>query len=128
VIEGVQQVEQRRPLAEVDILASLSAGEIERLALRSTPVHLGEGENFALDEEQWALLLLASGRVRVHEPGAAGPGLTISMVEAPTVVTLTGFAAWPSRVVVVEALQPSVLRVLEWEVFEDVVHRNPEAG
>jgi CRP-like cAMP-binding protein len=50
------------------------------------------------------------------------------MVEDPTVVTQTSFAARPSRAVVVEALEPSVLRVLEWEVFEDVVRRNPEVG
>ena len=59
----------------MDILASLSPQEIERLALRSASVHLGAGETFALDEEQRALLLLASGRVRVHEPNAAGRGL-----------------------------------------------------
>jgi CRP/FNR family cyclic AMP-dependent transcriptional regulator len=128
VIEGVPQEEQGRPLAKVDILASLSAEEIERLALLSASMHLGTGETFALDKERRALLLLGSGRVRVHEPNAAGPGITISMVDAPTVVTLTGFAARPSRTVVVEALEPSVLRVLEGEDLEDLVHRNPEVG
>jgi CRP/FNR family transcriptional regulator, cyclic AMP receptor protein len=128
VIEGVPQEEQERHLAEVDILGSLPPEEIERLALLYASVHLGAGETFALDEERRALLLLASGRVRVHEPNAAGPGITISMVEAPTVVTQTGFAARPSRAVVVEALEPSVLRVLDVEDFEDLVHRNPEVG
>jgi CRP/FNR family transcriptional regulator, cyclic AMP receptor protein len=128
VIEGLQQKKQRRPLAEVDILTSLPPEEIERLALISAPVHLGAGETFALDEERRALILLASGRVRVHEPNAAGPGLTVSMVEVPTVVAQTGFAARPSHAVVVEALQPSVVRVLEGEDFEDLVHRNPEVG
>jgi CRP/FNR family transcriptional regulator, cyclic AMP receptor protein len=128
VIEGVPQVEQRSPLAEVDILTSLPSKEIERLALRSASVQLGAGETFALDEKQRALFLLASGRVRVHEPNIAGPGLTISMVEYPTIVTQTGFAARPSRAVVVEALQPSVLRVLEARDFESLVHRNPEVG
>ena len=128
MIEGVQQVEQRLPLAEVDILTSLPSKEIERLTLRSASVHLGVGETFALDEEQRALLMVVSGRVRVHEPHARGPGLTISMVEAPTLVAQTGFAARPSHAVAVEALQPSVLRVLEGEDFEDLVHRNPEVG
>jgi CRP/FNR family transcriptional regulator len=128
VIEGVPAKEQWWPLAQVDILASLTPEEIERLALLSASVHLGAGETFALDEERRALLLLASGWVRVREPNAAGPGLTISMVEDPTVVTQTGFAVRPSRAEVVEALEPSVLRVLEWEVFEDVVRRNPEVG
>jgi CRP/FNR family transcriptional regulator, cyclic AMP receptor protein len=128
VIEDVPRGEQRQPLAEVDILASLTPEEIERLALLSASVHLGAWETLALDEERRALLLLASGRVRVHEPSAARPGLTISMIEVPTVVTQTGFAARPSRTVVVEALEPSVLRVLEWEVFEDVMRHNPEVA
>ena len=128
MIEGVPQEEQGRSLAEVDILASLAPQEIERLSLLTSSVHLGAGETFALDEEQGALLLLVSGRVRVHEPNAAGPGLTISIVEALTVVTQTCFAARPSRAVVVEALEPSVLRVLEGEDFEDLVQRNPEVG
>jgi CRP/FNR family transcriptional regulator, cyclic AMP receptor protein len=128
VIEGVPQEEQGQALAEVDILALLPPEEIERFALLSASVQLGAGETFALDEERRAILLLASGRVRVHEPNAAGPGLTISMVEAPTIVTQTGFAARPSRAVVVEALEPSVLRVLDVEDFEDLVHRNPEVG
>ena len=128
MIEDVPHGEQRQPLAEVDILASLTPEEIERLALLSASVHLGAWETLALDEEQRALVLLASGRVRVHEPSAAGPGLTISMVEDPTVSAQTGFAARPSRAVVVEALESSVLRVLENEAFEDVVRRNPEVG
>jgi CRP/FNR family cyclic AMP-dependent transcriptional regulator len=128
VLEGVPQEKQRRLLAEVDILASLPPAEIERLALRSASVHLAAGETFALDEERKALLLQASGQVRVRKPNAAGPGLTISVVDDATVVTLTGFATRPSRAVVVEALEPSVLRVLAWEDFEDLVLRNPDAG
>ena len=128
MIEGVPQEEHRWPLAKVDILASLSPEEIECLALHSASVHLGAGEAFALDEDQRALLLLAMGRVRVHEPNTAGPGLTISMVEDPTIVTQTGFAARPSRAVVVEALEPSVLQVLRGEEFENLVRRNPEVG
>jgi CRP/FNR family transcriptional regulator, anaerobic regulatory protein len=128
VIEGVPQEEQLWPLAKVDILASLSLEEIERLAQLSASVHLGTGETLALDEERCALLLLTSGRVRVHEPNTNGPGLTIFMVEDPTVVARTGFAANSSRVVVVEALEPSVLLLLEGEDFEDLVRRNPEVG
>jgi CRP/FNR family transcriptional regulator len=128
VIEGVPQEKQRRPLAKVDILASLSPEEIERLVLLSGSVDLGAGEGFALEEGRCALLLLTSGRVRVHEPNPAGPGLTISMVEDPTVVAHTGFTTWPPRALVVEALEPAVLRVLEGEAFYDLVRRNPEVG
>jgi CRP/FNR family cyclic AMP-dependent transcriptional regulator len=128
VIEGVPMKEERWSLAKVDILESLSLDEIERLALLSASVHLGAGEALVLEEGRCALLLLTSGRVRVHEPNAAGPGLTLSLVENPTVVTQTGFAAWLPRVVLVEAFEPSVLRVLEGEAFDDLVRRNPEVG
>jgi CRP/FNR family transcriptional regulator, cyclic AMP receptor protein len=128
VIEDVPQEEQLWRLAKVDILQSLSLEEIERLALLSASVHLGEGETFALDEGRCALLLLTSGRVRVHEPKTAGPGLTISLVEDPTIVAQTGFAGRSSRAVVVGALEPSDLRVLEGEDFEDLVRGNPEVG
>ncbi len=71
MIEGVQQVEQRLPLAEVDILTSLPSKEIERLSLRSASVHLGVAETFALEEEQRALLMVVSGReFTSHTPGA----------------------------------------------------------
>jgi CRP/FNR family cyclic AMP-dependent transcriptional regulator len=128
VIEGVPQEERPWPLAKVDILQSLPLEEIERLALLSASAHLVAGDSFDLDEHRQALLLLTSGRVRVHEPNATGPGLTLSMVEAPTVVAQSDFAAQPSRAVVVEALEPSVVRVLEGEDFEDLVRRNPEVG
>ena len=128
MIEGVPQEKQLWPLAKVDVLQSLSSEEIERVAQLSASVLLGRGEAFDLEEGRCALLLLTSGRVRVHEPNATGPGLTILMVEDPTVVAQTGFAARSSRAVVVEALEPSVLRVLEREDFEDLVRRNPEVG
>ena len=128
MIEGVPQEEQLWPLAKVDILQSLPLEEIERLALLSASAHLVAGDSFDLDEGRWALLLLTSGQVRVHEPNTTGPGLTISMVEAPTIVTQTGFAAWPPRTMVVEALEPSDLRVLQGEAFDDLVRCNPEVG
>ena len=127
MIEGVQD-EQRWPLAKVDVLEGLALKEVERLALLSASVNLEAGETFALDEDRRALLLLASGRVRVQEPNAAGPGLTISMVEDRTVVVQTGSAPQRSRALRVEALESSVLRVLAREDFEDLVRRNPEVG
>ena len=51
-----------------------------------------------------------------------------TLVEDPTVVAHTGFTTWPPRALVVEALEPAVLRVLEGEAFYDLVRRNPEVG
>jgi CRP/FNR family cyclic AMP-dependent transcriptional regulator len=128
VIEDAPVKELERLLAKVEILEPLPPDEVERLALRSTSVCLEAGEAIAVDEDRETLLLLASGWVRVHEPSAAGPDLTISMVEEGTVVGQSGFAARLSRALRVEALQPSTLLVLGWEDFEELVFRNPKVG
>ena len=126
--EYAPPAEQRPLLAKVDVLKGLTPEEVEHLALRSTAVRLEAGETFALDEDRRTLLLAASGRARVHEPSAGGQDLTTSMVEEGTVLGQTGFAPRRSRALRVEALDPSVVRVLLWEDFEDLVHRNPEVG
>ena len=128
MIEDAPVKELERLLAKVDILEPLPPEEVERLALRSTAVRLEAGEAFALEEERETLHLLTSGRVRVHELNAAGPDLTISMVEGGTVVGQSGFAARLSRALRVEALQPSTMLVLRWEDFEELVVRNPKVG
>jgi hypothetical protein len=101
VTEHATEQQQQRLLAKVDVLESLSPEEAERLALLSSSVRLEAGEAIALAEDRQTLLLLAGGRVRVHEPSAAGPDLTISIVEDGTVVGQTGFApptlAGPAR-------------------------------
>jgi hypothetical protein len=78
--------------------------ELERLASLASELRLQAGEAVALDEERETLLLLASGRVRVHEPSAAGPDLTISIVEERTVAAQSGFASRLLRAMRVEAL------------------------
>ena len=128
MIEDAPAKELERLLAAVDILEPLPPEEVERLALLSSSMRLERGEGIALDEDRKSLLLLASGWVRVYERNATGPGLTISMVEDRTVVAQTGFAARTSRAVAVEALEPSDLRILEGEAFDDLVRRNPEVG
>jgi CRP-like cAMP-binding protein len=91
VIEDAPPKELERLLDKVDILEPLPPEEVERLALHSSSRHLEAREAVALNEDRETLLLLASGRVRVHEPSAAGSDLTISMVEAGAVVGHTGF-------------------------------------
>ena len=120
--------ELERLLTKVDILEPLPPEEVERLALLASEMRLEEGEAIALDEDRPALLLLASGWVRVHEPSVAGPALTISMVEDGTVVGQSGFAVRLSRALRIEALQSSTMLVLRWEDFEELVLRNPEVG
>jgi CRP/FNR family cyclic AMP-dependent transcriptional regulator len=128
VIEDAPVKELERLLAKVDILEPVPPEEVERLALLSSSMRLEAGKAVALDEDRETLLLLASGRVRVHEPSAEGQDLTFSLIEDGTVVGQTGFAVRRSRALRVEALQPSTMLVLRWEDFEDLVFRNPEVG
>jgi CRP/FNR family transcriptional regulator len=128
VIEDAPVKELEHLLTKVNILESLPPEEVECLALLSSSVGLEAGEAVTLDEDRETLLLLASGWVRVHEPSAAGPDLTISLVEDGTVVGQSGFAVRASRALRVEALQPSTMLVLRWEDFEGLVFRSPEVG
>ncbi len=84
-----------------------------------------------MDEDRETLLLLASGRVRVHEPSTTGrgPDLTFTMIEEGTaVVGTSGFAVRLPRGLRIEALRPSTMLVLGWEDFEELVLRNPEVA
>jgi CRP/FNR family transcriptional regulator, cyclic AMP receptor protein len=120
--------EEQLLLAEVDILEDLPKSEVDYLATRSQIVRLGKKESLTLGEDLHGILLLVSGRVRVHEPAFRGQDLTFSVVEGTTVVRQSGSALRPSRTLRVEALQASVLRVLVWEDFEELVLRNPKVG
>jgi len=120
--------EEQLLLTEVDILEGLPQSEMEYLATRSAIVRLGRKENLNLGGNHRGVLLLVSGRVRVHEPALRGQDLTFSVAEGGTVVGQPGSALRPSRTLRVEALEASVLRMLGWEDFEDLVLRNPKVG
>ena len=120
--------EQLLLLAEVDIMKDLPQSELEYVATRSRIVRLSKRQSLALDDNLRGILLLVSGRVRVYEPSSVGPDLTFSVVEGGTVVRQTGPTRRPSLVLRVEALEPSVLRVVGWEDFEALVLRNPKLG
>jgi CRP/FNR family transcriptional regulator, cyclic AMP receptor protein len=115
-------------LTDVDILKELPQGEVEYVAACSRAVYLGNRESLALGEDPRGILLVVSGRVRVHEPSSIGPDLTFSVVKGGTVVGQTGPSHRPSRVLRVQALEPSVLSVVGWEVFEALLLRNPRVG
>ena len=119
--------EQLQLLAEMDILEGLPRSEVEYVDARSPIVRLSKKESLVLDESLRGILLLVSGRVRVHETNCRGQDLTFSVVEGGTVVGQTGSTPRSSRVLL-EGLAPSVLRVVGWEDFEDLVLRNPKVG
>jgi CRP-like cAMP-binding protein len=129
VIEDAPLKELERLLATVDILEPLPPEELERLAPFSSSMRLEAGEAVALEEDRETLLLLASGRVRVHELSTTGgPDLTFSMIEEGTVVGQTGLAVRLSRGLRVEALQPSTMLVIRWKDFEELMFRNPQVA
>jgi CRP/FNR family cyclic AMP-dependent transcriptional regulator len=128
MIEDAPLAEERRLLAKVDILEGLPQAEVDYVATHSAIIRLGKVESFVPGEDSRRIILLLSGRVRVHEPGAGRQDLTFSVVEEGTVVGHTGFAPRRSRALGVEALEPSVLSVVEWEYFEDLVLRYPNVG
>ncbi len=112
-------------LAEVDVLRELPQSEVEYLARCSQMVHLAKTESLTLGEYQRGVLLLLSGRLRVHEPTLGNQDLTFSVLEGGTVVGQPAFKPRPSRV---EALEASVLMVVGLEGFESLVVRNPQVG
>ncbi len=120
--------EQKRLLAMVDILQPLPPHEVEWLARRSFVARQRPRETLDVGEDRRKLLILVSGRVRVYEPDPHGQDLTLSVVEGGTIVGQTGFAVGRSRYLRVEALEPSIIRVLGWEDLEDLMRRNPEVG
>ena len=110
----------------VDVLRPLTPSEADEFVMRSAVARLKAGESFEMAEDRRALFVLVSGRARVFEPDHAGEGLTFSIVEGGTVLGQTGFAL--RRATRLEALEPSVVRSLRWEDFEDLARRNPEVG
>ena len=128
MIEDTPLTDECRLLARVDILEGLPQGEVEYVATHSATIRLGKKGSFAPREDSRSILVLLSGRVRVHESRAGGQDLTISVVEEGTVLGQTGFVPRRSRALRVEALEPSILRVVGWEDFEDLVLRYPKVG
>ncbi len=72
MIEDAPLKELERLLAKVDILKPLPPEEVEHLALLASSMRLEAWDALALDEGRETLLLLASGRVRIHEPSTGG--------------------------------------------------------
>lgn len=124
--KDTQLEKQAHLLGMVDVLRPLAPGELDGFVRRSAGARLEAGETFDLSEDRRTLLLLVSGRVRVFEANHSGQEITLSVAEEGTVLTQTGFAL--RRVTRVEALEPSVVRSLGWEDFEELARRNPEVG
>lgn len=117
-----------RPLLSVDILEALPPEETERLDARFETVHLEAGDLLTIDEERQRVYVLVSGRARVYGSSPKGHEITFSVVEGGTVLYQTGFASRTSPALCAHALERSVVRVLGWSDFDDLVRRNPEVA
>ena len=70
--------------AERDLLEGVPQGEVDYVAARSRVVRLDKRESLALGEDLRGILLLISGRMKVHEPSPVGLDLTFSVLEGGT--------------------------------------------
>jgi CRP/FNR family transcriptional regulator, cyclic AMP receptor protein len=121
--------ELQRLLASVDVLETLPLQDLRELASRVSLDRLKARETMTVGpwEHSRRIMLLLEGRARLYEPGPRGHRLTVSVAEAGTVAGVAGLSERP-RGVRVEALTPSVFCFVDWEAFEGMVRRNPEAG
>jgi CRP/FNR family transcriptional regulator, cyclic AMP receptor protein len=120
---------RERLLAMVDILEGVPPEDVRALARRSAFESLDARDAVLVSPDEHAdrLLLLLEGRVQVYEDSDCGQELTVSVVEAGTLVGATGFAphSWGLRV---EALEPSIVCGVRRRTFDELVSRNPILG
>jgi CRP/FNR family cyclic AMP-dependent transcriptional regulator len=118
-----------RLLASVDVFEPLPPRELRALARGASLERLGAGEGMTVEPREHArrVILLLSGRAAVYEPGPRGRGLTLSVAEAGTVVGVAGLSE-RARGLRVVATMPSLVCLVAFEAFEEVVRRNPEVG
>ncbi len=85
---------RERLLAMVDILEGVLPEDVRALARRSAFESLDARDAVLVSPDEHAdrLLLLLEGRVQVYEDSDCGQELTVSVVEAGTLVGATGFA------------------------------------
>ena len=127
--EWMPLAQLERLLSRVDVLESLPPLELRALASGSALERLRARETMTVGPQAHArqLILLLEGRARVYEPGPRDRRLTVSIAEAGTVVGVAGLAV-RLRGLRVEASAPSLIAIVRWEGFEEIVRRNPEVS
>ena len=127
--EWLRLDELERLLASVGVFEPLPPPELRAIARGASLERLGAGEGMTVEPREHArrVIVLLAGRAAVYEPGPRGRGLTLSMAEAGTVVGVAGLSE-RARGLRVVATKPSLLCLVDFEAFEEVVRRNPEVG
>ncbi len=116
--------EEIRMLSAVDILESLSEEELEELAVRHQDAYFGTGEIFCTPfDTSERFFIVKKGRVQVYKLGPEGRKVTVAEIGDGTVLCaqrLNGLYA--------QAIEPTVLLVLNREDMEQLIQSNPAVG
>jgi CRP/FNR family cyclic AMP-dependent transcriptional regulator len=121
--------EQIRLLSMVDILAPLSAEEMEDLAKRTPDTFLEQGDVLYTPQGGTErLFILKKGRVQLYEIAREGDEITLSVVEDGNVFGEMALTGRSLQALYVRALIPSTVVSLRREELEDLIMNNPEVG
>jgi CRP/FNR family transcriptional regulator, cyclic AMP receptor protein len=128
----MNEEEQVRLLAKVDIFESLSRKEIREilrdLLRRNAEINLGAGEVFYTPRQSdGKLFILKEGRVRIYKMEASRE-FTLEMVDAGTVFGEVAFTAHRLRDAYAEATEPSVLLAMERADVEHLIQKKPQVA
>jgi CRP/FNR family cyclic AMP-dependent transcriptional regulator len=115
-------------LSRVDLFDSLSKEEIRQLLDENPDVHLEEGETFyAPWEHDGELFVLKKGRMRLYRTEGARE-FTLEVVEAGTVFGEMAFTSHRLRDSFAEAMEPSVVFVMDHAAVERLITEKPQVG
>jgi CRP/FNR family cyclic AMP-dependent transcriptional regulator len=116
--------EEIRMLSVVDILEPLSEEELGELAVRHPDAYFGTGEIFCTPfDTSERFFIVKKGRVQVYKLGPEGRKVTVAEIGYGTVLCaqlLNGSYA--------QAIEPTVLLVLNKEDMEQLIESNPAVG
>jgi CRP-like cAMP-binding protein len=126
-ISTMNEEEQVRLLAKVDIFESLSRGEIRQilhdLLRRNEEITLEAGEVFYTPRQSdGKLFILKQGRVRIYKMEASRE-FTLEMVDAGTVFGEVAFTAHRLRDAYAQATEPSTLLAMERADVERLIQK-----
>jgi CRP/FNR family transcriptional regulator len=112
-------------LSGADFLEPLSSEELEKLAGRCPDIHYREGEILSTPGEEGNryFYIVKQGRVRVYELGPEGDEHTLALIRDGT-----AFAAQRLEGAYAQAVEPTILVVLDREDMKRLIESNPEVG
>jgi CRP/FNR family transcriptional regulator, cyclic AMP receptor protein len=115
-------------LSRVDLFDSLSKEEIRQLLDENSEVRLEEGETFyAPWENDGELFILKKGRMRLYRTEGSRE-FTLEVVEAGTVFGEMAFTSHRLRDSFAEAMEPSVVFVMDPAAVERLIQEKPQVG